>query len=66
MAIEELQNATKKPMFVAAEQCRDPNTELTSLARDIVGLASHSFVANLPVADQIESAFVGFDIARVD
>ena len=36
------------------------------LARDLVALDSRSSVSNLPVADRLEAALKGFDIARVD
>lgn len=44
----------------------DPDTELTSLARELVSLDSRSFVSNLPIADRIENALTGFDIERLD
>jgi acetylornithine deacetylase/succinyl-diaminopimelate desuccinylase-like protein len=45
---------------------RDPDTGLTSIAREIVSLDSASCVSNLPTADQIESALAGFDTERLD
>lgn len=44
----------------------DSDTELTSLARELVSLDSRSFVSNLPIADHIERALAGFDIERLD
>jgi len=45
---------------------RDPNTEPTSLAREIVSPDSRRFVSNLSIAEQIESALAGCDIERLD
>ena len=41
-------------------------TDVISLARDLVSLDSRSFVSNLPLADRIEAALDGFDIERID
>ena len=44
----------------------DPNTEATSLARNIVSVDRPQLVSNLAIAEQIESALAGFDIERLD
>ena len=41
-------------------------TDVVSLARDLVSLDSRSFVSNLAVADRVEAALSGFDIERID
>ncbi len=44
----------------------DPDTELTSLARELVSLDSRSFVSNLPIAEHVARALAGFDVERLD
>jgi acetylornithine deacetylase len=41
-------------------------TDVVSLARELVSLDSRSFVSNLAVADRVEAALSGFDIERID
>ena len=41
-------------------------TDVVSLARELVSLDSRSFVSNLPVAERVEAALAGFDIERID
>ncbi len=44
----------------------DPNTGLSSLARELLSLDSRSSVSNLPIADHIESVLTGFAVERLD
>ncbi len=44
----------------------DLQTELVSLARELISLDSRSFVSNVAVADRVEAALRGFDIERID
>ena len=44
----------------------DFQTEVVSLARELVSLDSRSFVSNLAVAERVEAALPGFDIERID
>ena len=39
---------------------------VTELTRDLVRIDSRSFVSNLPVADRVEAALIGFEIERLD
>jgi acetylornithine deacetylase len=41
-------------------------TDVVTLARDLVAIDSRSFVSNLAVADCVEAAVAGFDIERID
>ena len=44
----------------------DHQTDIVSLARELVAIDSRSFVSNLAVADRVEAALHGFDIERID
>jgi len=44
----------------------DVETQVLTLARELVALDSRSFVSNLPVAERVEAALAGFDIERID
>ena len=44
----------------------DFETEVVSLARELVSLDSRSFVSNLAVAERVETSLAGFDIERID
>ena len=44
----------------------DFQTEVVSLARELVSLDSRSFVSNLAVAERVEASLPGFDIERID
>ena len=44
----------------------DFQTEVVSLARELVSLDSRSFVSNLAVAERVEASLAGFDIERID
>jgi acetylornithine deacetylase/succinyl-diaminopimelate desuccinylase-like protein len=44
----------------------DFQTEVVSLARELVSLDSRSFVSNLAVAERVETSLAGFDIERID
>jgi acetylornithine deacetylase len=41
-------------------------TAVTVLTRDLVMIDSRSFVSNLPVAERVEAALVGFEVERLD
>jgi acetylornithine deacetylase/succinyl-diaminopimelate desuccinylase-like protein len=41
-------------------------TDVVTLARDLVAIDSRSSVSNLPVAERVEAALAGFDIERID
>ncbi len=41
-------------------------TEVVSLARELLALDSRSFVSNLAVAERVEASLSGFDIERID
>ncbi len=44
----------------------DLSRQIADLTTDLVRIDSRSFVSNLPVADRVEAALVGFDIERLD
>jgi acetylornithine deacetylase len=52
--------------MVACGPMSNLETDVITLARDLVSLDSRSFVSNLPVADRVEAALGGFDIERLD